>query len=201
MTVDKGFFPSGRLEMGNMGTLGNDIIDWQMAKTQNQKLRSRSLDKTCTPNEIELILEGENQLMCFWKIWAAKESAYKAWQRVAESKTVFNPSQFCCSFVGKNIVSVKIQQFKIDIYLKVTSEYIHAYIDSKNLSHQVFTKAQYFTYLNQLNSKNWIIKKSASNIPSFENKITRENLPISLSHEGRFYAVSCHSYFQKIMNS
>jgi phosphopantetheinyl transferase (holo-ACP synthase) len=207
MTVDKGFFPSGTClpvrqgrEMGNMGSLGNDIIDWQLAKTQIQKLRPRSLEKVCTPEEIEIIINDKDQLKCFWKIWAAKETAYKSWQRYTYSKPVFNPSQFSCSFLNENAILVKTPSFDITIHLDVTPDYIHAFVDSKEYFNQIYTKTEHVHFLSELSSNNLVIRKSEFNIPLMEHTKTKKTSVISISHDGRFYAISYPSSLQQIMS-
>ncbi len=207
MTIDKGFFPSGTClpvrqgrEMGNIPHIGNDIIDWQMAKTQTQKLRHRSLEKVCTPVEMEKILNDKDQLKCFWKIWAAKETAYKAWQRYTNSKPVFNPSQFNCSFLNENTILVKTPSFDITIHLDVTPDYIHAFVDCKGYINQIYAKTEHVHFLSELSSNNLVIRKSEFNMPLIKHTKTKKTLFISMSHDGRFYAISYPSSLQQIMS-
>jgi phosphopantetheinyl transferase (holo-ACP synthase) len=161
-----------------------------MARSQTQKLRLRSLEKLCSPFETKLILNNENQLLCFWKIWAAKETAYKAWQRFTSSKPVYNPSKFSCSFLDENLIMVEAKKLKIEVRLIITSTYIHAYVVNDEYVNEAFTKPQYDAFSAQLNNKNWFIKKTVFNMPILENKITHEKSPISLSHDGSYYAIS-----------
>ncbi len=196
MTVDKGFFPSenylptsqGR-KLGNTSPLGNDIVDWQLAKMQTQKLRPRSLEKICTPVEMEIILNDKNQLKCFWKIWAAKETAYKAWQGFTKATPVFNPKAFRCQVKHEHLILVNTPTFSVNVTLGYTPKYIFAFIKKKDYTHHIYSRKDYLKLIEKLNAQGWFIKKSKLNIPSFQHHKNSESIPVSLSHDADLVAV------------
>lgn len=191
MTDDKGFFPSRRREMGYMGSLGNDIIDWQSAKTQQHKLEQRCLEKLFNPSEIDYILLHDFPLLVFWKLWAAKEAAYKAWQRKLNVEPIFNPITFKINSFNETKVIVNKNPYKYFVSIKTTSDFIYASIKSKpNLISKIFkTRDEYSNFLKHLKSKGWDIKKNSYGIPFLKYNTSQKKLPISLSHDQNWVAL------------
>ncbi len=65
---------------------GNDIVDLKDPDASIEHLNSRFIKKICTQNEIHWFFQNENynkeDLLTLWKIWAIKESSYKAISRI-----------------------------------------------------------------------------------------------------------------------
>lgn len=57
--------------------IGNDVIDLSLAKHESFPFREGYLEKTCTSNERNYILNNQNSEFAFWKLWSRKEAVYK----------------------------------------------------------------------------------------------------------------------------
>jgi phosphopantetheinyl transferase (holo-ACP synthase) len=152
-----------------MGLVGNDIIDWALAKTQHQKLRPRCLEKLFHLNAIEIIHNSDNPLQSFWVLWSIKESAYKAWQRAMHTTPIFNPKAFQIITFQQNetcITSrVRLNDFLVNINTEITNNYIYSYCNSTTISNEIYTnRRKEYIYLNLL-KENWFLKKQNFNIP------------------------------------
>jgi len=189
---DDKLLPLGKTGDGLL--IGNDIIDWQIAKRQIQNIERRRLEKLFNPTEIEDIINAENQILFYWKLWAAKEAAYKAWQRFTISEPVFNPKYFNCKILSEDKIKVQTSSLKFDINIERKPEYIQAFIEIEEYSNLVFKTTEYQHFISALNEKNWLIEKAQFNIPYIKNKLTEKRFPVSLSHDGRFYALSISKF-------
>lgn len=139
-----------------------------------------------------MITSSDHPLQTFWVLWSVKESAYKAWQRHSGSKPVFNPLAF-------NIIhfqvcdkglrsSVKLRDFSVDVKTKITSEYIYSYCDVPSIANEIVPFDDRCRILEKLEERQWILCKSASNIPELQHTKSKEKKQISFSHDGRFTA-------------
>ena len=171
--------------------IGNDIIDWQRAKHQHQKLRNRCLEKLFQLHEIEYIRSAENPLLAFWYLWSVKESAYKAWQRQTMSKPVFNAHTFSCHNIKANSVYVVKDNFYCEVETVFTSQYIYSQCQSKTRTFKILKSNQdYLRLKNKWFNEGWQIQKTAQGVPYLFNKQKSKYLAISLSHDNRLTAVN-----------
>ncbi len=177
-----------------MELIGNDIIDWHIAKSQYHKLRPRCLEKLFNAFEIDLILKSNSPLKSFWTLWSIKESTYKAWQRATDSAPVFNPKSIKINSFNKvfeNIASsVSINSFDLCIHTEITTDYIYSYVASKIYCNKIFRVDEYSVFKGLLEQKNYAIVKSDTGIPSVLNKNNKQNAPLSISHDGQFVAIA-----------
>ncbi len=175
--------------MNSIEPIGNDIIDWQIAKTQHQKLRNRCLEKLFSVEEINYILSIENPLKAFWHLWSVKESAYKAWQRICRQKPIFNPLSFRCCVVSPKLASVSSKNFNCRVETTFCNQYIYSQCQSKTNKFKIFSsKKEAFEFINQWQNKDWIIHKNKYNIPILIHKAKNLQQPISISHDYDFVA-------------
>jgi len=177
-----------------MGLVGNDIIDWSIAKTQHQKLRPRCLEKLFHLDEIDIIHNSDDPLQSFWVLWSIKESAYKAWQRVMQTNPVFNPKAFqIMTFKGHESCAsseVRLNDFLVNTNTEITNNYIYSYCNSTAISNEIYSNTSKDSIYNNFLKKNWVLKKQHFNIPELVHVKTRQKIPVSITQDGRFIAIS-----------
>ena len=69
--------------------IGIDVIDWDHARKSRWD-EQRFREKFCTGRELIHLANAENVFFETWKIWAAKEAAFKAWSMLSH-ETTFRP--------------------------------------------------------------------------------------------------------------
>ena len=98
--------------------LGNDIVDFSIDeyKYNNQRFTGRILSNL----EKEYLDRSENKNAYLWTLWAAKESAYKAYQK-SHIKALFSPvkfevneNQITCTLVGNGELRKNDISFLVD---------------------------------------------------------------------------------------
>lgn len=177
--------------MKNIQPIGNDIIDWQTAKTQHQKLRIRCLKKLFSTQEIDYIFSFDHALMAFWHLWSVKESAYKSWHRTNNTNPIFNPLSIRCKDFQSNSVSVEIDRFNYTVKTIYTDNYIYSQCQSKNNNHIILnSKVNFIEYKAQLAEKGWKIVKTKNNIPNLIHRKNGVCKPVSITHDRDFIALS-----------
>jgi len=176
--------------------LGNDIVDWQKAKSHEHKLTHRYLDKIFVDREIQYIQTKASPILAFWHLWSVKESAYKAWQRKQKSKPVFNPKSFICQNIEKKITSIQNGNFICDVESFLSPEFIYSQCKSENVHFKIIKTSEYFSCLKQKwDSQGWKIHKTAETIPFINNQARNIQFPISLSHDGDFTSICVDKKF------
>ena len=61
---------------------GNDIVNLQNQDFESEERFLRWVSKVANPGEKQWILEATNPQLALWKLWAAKESAYKVFMKL-----------------------------------------------------------------------------------------------------------------------
>jgi phosphopantetheinyl transferase (holo-ACP synthase) len=154
--------------------IGNDVIDLELAKKENNWQRKGFLDKIFTRNEQELIQKSKNPEIMVWNLWSRKEAAYKIWNRETGIHK-YNPIKFECfdldSKDGKVVFETTIYYTRTEISYK----FIHtiAVSDIKNLNQVKY-----------LRNDTIILKKNK--IPSYLEIKTNQLKPLSKSNYGSF---------------
>lgn len=176
--------------MSNL-SVGNDIIDWQYAKTQLHKLKPRSLEKLFNTPEIHYIDSHEVPILAFWHLWSVKESAYKAWQRQKKAKPTLNAKSFVCQSITPNATSVFNTGFSCKVQTIYTSDYLYSECLSKNHKTQIFKTSESFSHF----KTNWLemglkIIKNDNHIPNLYDKHKHTYSAISLSHDKHLTAIT-----------
>ena len=77
-------------------TVGNDIVDLALSRTQEKHRDARFLQRVFTQEEGGAIVNASFPDRMLWALWAAKESAFKAYQKV-DSSLVFAHRKFAVS--------------------------------------------------------------------------------------------------------
>lgn len=170
--------------------IGNDIIDWQNAKKQLHKLRIRCLEKLFNTSEIHYINNHNLPILAFWHLWSVKESAYKAWQRLENTKSVFNPNAFCCQDIQSHLVRVVNGGFSCQVVTVFNSAYIYSQCQSKSLNFKILkSNFEFLNFKNQREKQGWHIQKTSNNIPNLFDPKHNIQKPLSISHDNEFTAV------------
>lgn len=68
-----------------MHSVGNDIVDLNLAKTQSNWQRNGFLEKQFTQKEQQEIYNSKNPFLQVWQFWSMKEAAYKCYTQQVES--------------------------------------------------------------------------------------------------------------------
>lgn len=156
------------------------------------------MEKLFSLTEIELIQNHKFPLFEFWRFWSVKESAYKIWQRYANTKPVFNPMDFQITFNGISRFSVQKGHRQFRIKTESTSAYIYASNDHEMLyiSKIFSSRERYLNYLEDLSLQGWGLTKNSHQIPKLIHSESHKACPISISHDGDWYAVQINkNYF------
>ena len=79
--------------LGDVGYLGNDVVDLDDAESDTTTLSPRWLERVYTARERRLIDDAADTSRMHWRLWAAKEAAFK-WARQVRPRTIFSPPKF-----------------------------------------------------------------------------------------------------------
>ncbi len=105
---------------------GNDIVDLNDPDASIQHLNSRFIEKICTQNEIQWFFQSEkfnnNDLLTLWKIWAIKESSYKAISRIFYIP-FFKYKEY---IIYKDFTYTKYKDYLLDNIIYYNSDFILA---------------------------------------------------------------------------
>lgn len=93
--------------------IGNDIVDLKLAGVESNWKRAGFLDKLFGKQEQEAIFNSEIPEIEVWKLWAMKEAAYKAHQRLFDLPRSFHPKKLLITHnvAEKGIVAIDRQQY------------------------------------------------------------------------------------------
>ena len=177
--------------------IGNDIIDLTLARSQNKAGNRRFLSKVFTAEESSIITKDKDPELILWILWAMKESAYKAHQRVLGLPRKLNPKDFEC-FVDKSQKHghVNIDNCKYTVQIEETAGFIHCYTIGPEVFKKIYTnfsepKTNFlkdFSSQFKLNGAEYKIEKDRFGIPSLKSSCKEKTLPVSISHHGNFAA-------------
>jgi phosphopantetheinyl transferase (holo-ACP synthase) len=156
--------------------IGNDIVDLAKAKKDSNWKRAGFLDKLFTKNEQELILSAVNPELVVWNLWSRKEAAYKIYNRITRIRA-FIPLQLSCDFFDEINGIVRCQEFVFFTNTILIDEQIHTIAVKEQKS---------FAQIKVLQPSDLIIK--IDGLPYYYNPLTKETVPASISHHGRYKA-------------
>lgn len=182
--------------------IGNDVIDFSLAREINSFRRSRLYRKLFSAKEQEALENAEDRDLLFWKFWAMKEAAYKAHQRRFGLPRSFEPVQFQCSIsAGKEAVHVGELQYNIQI--SVFQDHLQCIalgLPGERFQQEISptsaeTKEKLFAAVSTLKAipkEKIYIEKDKDFIPHLMYRSRPLNCSFSLSHHGNFsaYALS-----------
>jgi phosphopantetheine--protein transferase-like protein len=105
-------------------SLGNDIVDLNDPDSIRLSENKKFLNKVYDESELVEVSQSPENIrhIYLWKLWAAKEAAYKAVKRLRR-ETVFSPKLFCYH-PDRNIVAYKDITCRLE-FLE-NSRYVHA---------------------------------------------------------------------------
>lgn len=169
--------------------IGNDIVDLNKANQDSNIFRPRYLEKVCSPEEIELVFSSSNAITTFWRIWTMKESAYKAFQRKFQFKTVFNPFAFVCQFEDSDSGKVSFKAHQLFTKTIQTEEFIYSEVTNSRAKQRFFGSASDFLQKlkPELNLQSHPeLTKTREGLPVLN--LPNKTLAISKTHHGNFQA-------------
>lgn len=180
-----------------MHSIGNDVIDLQLAKTQSNWQRKGFLEKQFTAYEQQLIFKATNSFLQVWLFWSMKEAAYKCYTQENNTR-FFAPKKFSCKMISKTEGTVTIEEQKYVIKSVFTDNYIHSVASNtfyKKATTGLFLVDAITSVSKFLNSKlltnlpeNTLVEKTDLGIPFLSNNKKKLPIAISKSHHGRFGA-------------
>lgn len=149
--------------------IGNDVIDLSLAKHESSPFRKGYLEKTCSKNERDYILNYQNPEFAFWKLWSRKEAVYKLLRQLGATRGYYpirientNPELGWVTFEERTYYTKTFYNGECMHTIALQSPECNDFIDLDN-SIKIFKKGE-IPFLN------------------FGNK----TVPISKSHHGRF---------------
>ena len=118
-------------------SLGNDIVDWTDPDTVHLAENNKFLNRVFNKAELDhcFKLPVHQQYRFFWKLWAAKEAAYKAVRRVHEH-SFFSPKLF--EYIPDSQVVV-YKELSCSMQFYENNEYVYAsaiIFDSDSTAHR-----------------------------------------------------------------
>lgn len=178
-----------------MHSVGNDIVDLDLAKTQSNWQRKGFLEKQFTVYEQQVILNAKNSFLQVWLFWAMKEAAYKCYVQEHLNR-FFAPKKFSCKILSNISGIVSIENVNYYINYTISNIYIHCVACKKKKLKMVSTSffVDEIDLLNQkINNKllanfpkNTRLKKSKLGVPYLFKNNKKLAVTISKSHHGNY---------------
>ena len=180
--------------------IGNDIIDLNLAKIENNWKRKGFLEKQFTDFEINEILNSENPFITIWLFWSMKEAAYKCYVQQYK-KRFFAPKKFDCKIVSKSKGVVKIESNVYNINYLISDNYIHSlafkkgsekmvsnlfFIENDNCQSKITNQSLLSNFQNDFQ-----LEKNEWGVPYLMQQQRKLPISISTSHHGNYggYAI------------
>ncbi|WP_074406171.1 MULTISPECIES: 4'-phosphopantetheinyl transferase family protein [Aquimarina] len=174
--------------------IGNDIVDLQLAKAQSNWQRRGWLQKIFTIQEQQYIFASEKIELQLWQFWSMKEAAYKAHQRRFNLSRRYNPQNFECTPNRE----VYVGNYSYKTRTETQNEYVYsiAMVSDVGYHSSVYDKAMNIrsklkeTISKKLNIDSSLIyfTKDSRGIPIVNINQTTMQLPISITHHGKYSA-------------
>lgn len=185
--------------------IGNDIVDLKLAAKHSNWRRRRFLEKIFTEKEQQIILSVAYPEKYTWLLWSMKEAAYKAHQRCFNLEPRYNPQAFECSLLYKDSSMlcklngrVKISNEFYSCQTELNDDYVHTVtkrIEKNEIIQEVVSPQELrqkctarFCHNKNVPRGEMGIKKDEKGIPYFFWREKRLEIPVSLSHHGKFAA-------------
>ncbi|WP_026977913.1 4'-phosphopantetheinyl transferase family protein [Flavobacterium tegetincola] len=178
--------------------IGNDIVDLLCARKESNWKRKGYLNKIYSSSEQRLIHSTPNAEIMVWILWVMKEASYKANHRITGLRE-YAPINIKCSikYVEHNVYFGTAVYNGLEYNTKtiVYPDYIHsiALHNSSGFSKVTEILIPNFpsNYQELLKIKKYLLPseciiKDDLGIPNIFNNLTKEIMPISISHHGNF---------------
>lgn len=180
-----------------MLSIGNDIIDLQLAKVQSNWQRKGFLEKQFTITEQQEILKAKNPFLQVWLFWAIKEAAYKCYTQEYK-KRFFAPKKFACKNITASEAIVQIEAKKYYVTTILSKHYIYAVasnIKGKKVISDVVLADKKVLLSKKIDSKllalfsnNTEIQKTVLGVPFLYKNNKKLPVAISKTHHGKYGA-------------
>lgn len=177
--------------------IGNDIVDLKKAGLDSNWKRKGYLDKICTSDEQQLILQASEPAVMLWLIWSMKEAAYKIIHRKTGIR-LYEPLKYICDDLLTDGIkaSGKISYLEKKFYSQseikgplLHSSVVSALPDFENLHLQYLRPVpDYNEVFNRL-SAFYQLTRNRSGLPEMVHIITGQKHAVSVSHHGSYLAV------------
>lgn len=171
--------------------IGNDIVDLKKAKTDSNIFRPRYMEKVLSQNEQNLVFSSPNPEQRFWRLWTMKESAYKAFQRELNFKSIFNPFAFYCELIDLENGLVHFEGNSVKTTTFNSENYIYS-----SVSYSTFTRSLIANSMEELlqNLRMEFGESSQPELLKLKNglpfiKIVSKIIPVSTTHHGLYFAI------------
>jgi len=105
--------------------VGNDIVDLRDPESRSESLHPRFDTRVFRESEREGIAAASDSERTRWKLWAAKEAAYKL-ARKQQPTTVFSPPRFAVELVGDSSAVVTHDRERYDVEYTENDGALHA---------------------------------------------------------------------------
>ena len=185
---------------------GNDIVDIHLAAKESNWKRKGFLEKLFTPEEKESIIQSDDPERMVWAFWSMKEAAYKIHTRCFGGR-FFAPLKFSCALETNGDGKVMIDQAVYQTRTDFKSTYIYSVATSLNdgsssLLNQCFrlevpedrsgyiysVMIKEYAKLTSKSEEFITIIKDNNGIPFLEDKKENRQIPVSITHHGRYCA-------------
>lgn len=190
---------------------GNDIVDMRLAATQSNWKRKGYTDKIFTHQEQQFIYNSPRPDIIVWRLWTMKESAYKIYTRQYGGR-FFAPQKFSCMLLTETTGVVTFNNIAYQTITVTAADHIYTITRTEATERTEFInscfslpetdliKQQQFIYkkitdryhsLTGELKKNISVAKNENGIP-FLNCNGNLQIPVSITHHGRFAAFTIH---------
>jgi len=174
--------------------IGNDIIDLSIALKKPRISDPRFLSKIFAEEELEQLRTSHNPELAIWIMWAMKEAAYKAHQRIFKKPPSLNPTTYRCNLEERCVLKA---DSCYPVKWEITLDHIYCYSSDQHLHHAQFPfKISYkndiineVAKVTTFSSNAIALHKNATGVPSIIFEGCKEPIPISITHHGRFAAI------------
>lgn len=191
-------------DLENSLMVGNDVVDLSICNDIIPNWKTRFMKRVFTESECEIIQSRLNWRSILWSLWAAKEAAYKAFKRY-QTNLAFDYKQFV---VSEDLRTVSVFGESIDLSVVSHNHYVHAVVYRGASPLRVVWAVETHDRIPDDESsavretlKRNLINKIPSGIreglfisptdgcpPSVLWGESREERPLSLSHDGKYTA-------------
>jgi phosphopantetheinyl transferase (holo-ACP synthase) len=105
--------------------IGNDVVDLRDPEARPDAIHSRFDERVFGAEEQDHLRRCDRPDIERWRLWAAKESAFKAARR-ATPGLVFAPSKFCVDVEGESEGRVTIGERSYEVSWRSEDDCVHA---------------------------------------------------------------------------
>lgn len=177
--------------------VGNDIVDLVTAKRDSNWKRNGYLNKICSSDEQQMILQASDPDQLLWLIWTMKESAYKIVNKTTGTRSYAPLSLSCTDLViNQNRAAGAIHHAIGTIYTQteIKEQLIHSiavldktHFETTSILHLEYT-SRYLENFNQ-SSKAYQLSKDQKGAPQIIHIASGCIHDASISHHGRYLAI------------